>query len=332
MRTIFIVLWMMYFSAAPAVAQVNVNIGINLAAYPELVQVPGYPVYYAPRQKSNFFFFDGMYWVYQGDNWYASSWYNGPWEFVGPESVPLFVLRIPVRYYRNPPAYFYGWRRAAPPRWGDHWGNDWAQNRRGWDQWNRHSAPAPAPLPVYQKKYSGDRYPQGDRQHAIQQQNYRYRPRDALVREHHQAPTAQRSPAPSRQERAAPPERNQPLPQGSPRTTPSPRQPGMPEAPRSSNAPNSPNSPHAPDSPGLQHAQPPQHRGEAPQRAAPAPEQQRAPVVREQPQPRPAPAQHEQPAPSPDRHSAPQAQGRGQGQAQGREHEQNEGHGQGRNK
>lgn len=209
MRYIFIVLWMLLFSATPTVAQVRVNIGINMSSYPALVRVPGYPVYYAPRQNSNFFFYDGMYWVYQSDNWYASSWYNGPWGFVDPEMVPLFVLRIPVRYYRNPPAYFYGWRREAPPHWGDHWGNDWAQHRRGWDQWNRRSAPAPAPLPVYQRKYSGDRYPPAEQQRHIHQQNYRYQPRDAMVRQHDHTPAVQRAPAPSRQGQEALPERNQ---------------------------------------------------------------------------------------------------------------------------
>ena len=43
--------------------------------------------------------------------------------------LPLYVLRVPVRYYRSPPAYFRGWRAEAPPRWGDHWGNDWQQRR-----------------------------------------------------------------------------------------------------------------------------------------------------------------------------------------------------------
>ena len=68
-------------SASSAPAQVSVgiglpgvSIGINLPVYPELVPVPGYPVYYAPRVSSNYFFYDGLYWVYQSDNWYASSW------------------------------------------------------------------------------------------------------------------------------------------------------------------------------------------------------------------------------------------------------------------
>ena len=102
MRYALIVLWILLLSATSAIAQVSigiglpgVSIGINLPLYPELVPVPGYPVYYAPRLNSNYFFYDGMYWVYQGDNWYASSWYNGPWGLVGPEFVPLFVLRSP---------------------------------------------------------------------------------------------------------------------------------------------------------------------------------------------------------------------------------------------
>ena len=94
MRNELNVLWMLLFAVPPAVAQVNVSIGlpnmsiaVNLPMYPELVPVPGYPVYYAPRLDSNFFFYDGMYWVYQDDNWYASSWYNGPWRMVQPLSL-----------------------------------------------------------------------------------------------------------------------------------------------------------------------------------------------------------------------------------------------------
>jgi hypothetical protein len=313
MRHIFIVLWMLFFSATPSVAQVSVNIGINMSSYPELVRVPGYPVYYAPRQNSNYFFYDGMYWVYQSDNWYASSWYNGPWGFVAPEMVPLFILRVPVRYYRNPPAYFHGWRREAPPRWGDHWGHDWEQHRRGWDHWNRRSAPAPAPLPVYQRKYSGDRYPQVEQQREMHQQNYRYQPRDATVRQHDQAPAVQRQPGPSRENRVIPPERNQRSQQDSLRVPPSPHVPNAPVAPRS---------------------QQPHQRGDAASRSAPATEHQRTPADRGKQQPGQAPVQHEQPKPRQDQHKAPQEPGRGHGQErnQANEHDQGERHGQGREK
>ena len=182
----------------------GVSIGINLPLYPELVPVPGYPVYYAPQVDSNYFFYDGMYWVYQRDNWYASSWYNGPWGLIGPEAVPLFVLRVPVRYYRQPPAYFRGWSSDAPPRWGEHWGNSWTQSHRGWDSWNRNAVPAPAPLPTYQRQYSGSRYPAAAQQQALQSQNYRYQPHDPVVRQHYQT-----------QQGAAPVARGQPPQSGS---------------------------------------------------------------------------------------------------------------------
>ena len=203
MSKFLIVLAMLVGSITSATAQVSVgiglpgiSIGINLPVYPELVRVPGYPVYYAPGVSSNFFFYDGMYWVYQGDNWYASSWYNGPWGLVAPAAVPYYVLRVPVRYYRRPPPYFHGWRSDAPPRWGEHWGNSWEQNHSGWDHWNRSAVPAPAPLPYYQRQYSGNRYPQFEQQQALQSQSYRYQPRDTVVQQHYQAQRAQSTPAP----------------------------------------------------------------------------------------------------------------------------------------
>ena len=175
------------------VALPGVSIGINMPVYPQLVPVPGYPVYYAPQVNSNFFFYDGMYWVYQRDNWYASTWYNGPWHGVSPEAVPMTVLRVPVRYYRQPPAYFRGWRADAPPRWGEHWGSGWEQQRRGWDHWDRRAMPARAPLPTYQRQYSGNRYPHVEQQqHELHSGNYHYQPRDAdVMRQHHDARESQ---------------------------------------------------------------------------------------------------------------------------------------------
>ena len=78
---------------------------------------------------------------------------------VGPEAVPLYVLRVPVRYYRRPPVYFNAWYGDAPPRWGEHWGRGWEDHHRGWDRWNRAAVPAPAPLPVYQRQYTGQPIP-----------------------------------------------------------------------------------------------------------------------------------------------------------------------------
>ena len=297
MRYGLIVLWMLFWSVTSAIAQVSigiglpgVSIGINLPVYPELVPVPGYPVYYAPRLNSNYFFYDGMYWVYQGDNWYASSWYNGPWGLVGPEVVPLFVLRIPVSYYRDPPGYFRGWRSDAPPRWGEHWGNEWEQHRSGWDRWNRSSAPAPAPLPVYQRQYSGDRYPRVEQQQALRSQNYRYQPRDAVVRQHYQEQAVQRAPAPSQRGQQGAPQERSSRQQDIQRSNPPPSvQQSAPTAPaqqpraREKGAEVS----RTPPQRGVQRSPtqaPPQRGGENVQRSAPtqAPPQQRGPAVQDQ--------------------------------------------------
>jgi hypothetical protein len=205
MRNKLVLAALLLCAAVPVGAQVsigisspNVRIGINLPLYPQLVRVPGYPVYYAPDLNSNYFFYDGMYWVYQDDDWYASSWYNGPWDLFEPEYVPLFVLRVPVRYYRLQPVYFRGWQADAPPHWGEHWGKQWSQRRNGWDRWDRNSMPGPAPLPVYQRQYSGDRYPRAEQQRELQSRNYRYQSREPVVRQSSQPQRTQSNPTPAR--------------------------------------------------------------------------------------------------------------------------------------
>jgi hypothetical protein len=242
-RYAIVMLSMLLGLAAPVAAQLSVSIGLpglsiglNVPMFPELVRVPGYPVYYAPRLQANFFFYDGVYWVFQGDDWYVSSWYDGPWDRVVPERVPLFVLRIPVRYYRSPPAYFHGWRADAPPRWGDHWGPSWQQQRGDWDRWDRRATPAPAPLPTYQRQYSGNRYPQPEQQQALRNQHYRYQPRDAEVRQHvpSQPPQPpQRSQTPPRRDEphaAPPPVRHDPAPAAAPRESRPPTPHAQPPA------------------------------------------------------------------------------------------------------
>ena len=187
MRYALIGLLMALTSATASEAAVNVSIGINIPSYPRLVAVPGSAVYYAPAVNANYFFYDGLYWVFDGDQWLASSWYNGPWRSVGPEFVPRYLWQVPVRYYRSPPAYFHAWRRDAAPRWGDHWGPEWRARHDGWDRRDNRARYSPAPLPTYQRQYSGNRYPQAEQQQSqLHSQNYRYQPREQAVREHYQ--------------------------------------------------------------------------------------------------------------------------------------------------
>jgi hypothetical protein len=194
MRILIVSLWLGLAGIAPAAAQVTfgfssgpVSIGINVPTYPQLVPVPGYPVYYAPGVNSNYFFYDGLYWVFTNDGWYQSNWYNGPWYPVDPNAVPVFLLRVPVRYYHHPPAYFRGWRADAAPRWDEHWGRGWADHHRDWNHWDRGHAPARAPLPTYQRRYAGDRYPRDEAQAAqAHAREYHYQPRDQAVQQHYQ--------------------------------------------------------------------------------------------------------------------------------------------------
>ena len=73
-----------------------------------------------------------------------------------PIAVPLYVLRVPVRYYRRPPPYFHGWVASAPPRWDQHWGPSWEERRHGWDRWDRSSPP---PVAGRWPPLRGDRSP-----------------------------------------------------------------------------------------------------------------------------------------------------------------------------
>ncbi len=317
-------------SSAPAQVSVGVgvnlpgvSIGINVPSSPQLVRVPSYPVYYASGVNANLFFYDGLYWVYESDNWYESSWYNGPWALIEPAYVPLYVLRVPVRYYRSPPTYFRDWRRDAPPRWGDHWGGDWSRQHGGWDRWNRSAAPAPAPLPVYQRQYTGNRYPRVEQQRALQRQNYRYQPRDAAVQQRVQQPAPARSAAPAAPPRQDRPHDQRPVPQAAPRAEapaanrppPPPRGHGNdPQAARPAERGPQSNAERAPQS----HAAPPQPAPrQAPARAEPP--AARAPAERG---PGPgAQAPHENPV---------RGQGQAHGQGAGQEKDRGEGKGQDR--
>ncbi len=329
MRYTLIMPLMLLAPAIVAPAQVSVgislpgvSIGINQPVYPDLVPVPGYPVYYAPGSASNYFFYDGMYWVYQNDNWYSSEWYNGPWGQIGPDAVPYFLLRVPVSYYRQPPAYFGGWDRNSPPRWGEHWGHDWEQHRNGWDHWDHRVHQAPAPLPSYQRQFSGNRYPQGEQQQALHNQHYHYQPKEAVVRQQYQqqrsqappaghgSPANQRGNRPEAAQHQQPAQHSQPAPGQRPGNPPPAQHPQPAPGQRPGNPSPTQHPQPAPgqrpnNSPPAPHPQPAQ--GQRPNNPPPAPHPQPAPG------PRPAPQQenHEVPHPAPQRGQERQPGGKG---------------------
>lgn len=179
-----LILLCVLFPAPSCADAIRMSIGVDLFEYPEMEVIPGYPVYYAPQLQMNYFFYDGKYWVFQDDNWYESSWYDGPWWLVDPDDVPDYILRIPVQYYLEPPTFFFGWVDIDPPHWGEHWGHEWERHRHGWDKWDHRIHLKPAPLPLYQKEYSGDRYPrQIEVQRELHQKHYRYQPHDPFLQQ-----------------------------------------------------------------------------------------------------------------------------------------------------
>jgi hypothetical protein len=119
-------------SAVPAQAQVHVDIGINLPGPPQWAGIPGLPVYYAPAAPANVFRYGGQYYAFANGGWYAGPGYNGPWIVVAPPYVPAPLLRVPVRYYHEPPGHWREWRHEEPPRWEHEYGHDWDRQRAGW--------------------------------------------------------------------------------------------------------------------------------------------------------------------------------------------------------
>jgi hypothetical protein len=118
--------------AAPAYAQVHVDIGIHLPAPPRVVIVPDVPaVQYAPALPANLFVYGGQYWAFANGGWHVSRGYDGPWIAVAPQFVPRPILLVPVRYYRVPPGHWKQWRHEASPRWDREWGREW-KDKRGW--------------------------------------------------------------------------------------------------------------------------------------------------------------------------------------------------------
>ena len=192
----------------------SVALGVHLSRYPDLVVIPGYPVLYDPHLNANYFFYEGTFWVFEEDDWYRSDWYNGPWMRVGRDEVPVFLLRVPVRYYNRAPLYFHPWALEMAPRWSLRWGTSWERRHRGWDRWDQRRVPPPAPPPLFQQQFPRERYPNSPEvRERLRERNYRYRPREPLTAP---APTPppprQIAPPPPRQVPSAPPVQVQPVP------------------------------------------------------------------------------------------------------------------------
>ncbi|WP_159877751.1 hypothetical protein [Aquitalea denitrificans] len=223
-----------------ATLQAQVRLDINISSYPALIQIPGYPVYYDPSQQLNYFFYGGRYWIFHEDNWYYSSWYNGPWTRMEANLVPVFIWRIPLRYYQRRPAYFQGWNADEAPRWDQHWGTDWKRHHPDWQQWDRQSVPAASPPPGHQKNDAPRHYPRPTRQQPAVEQPPAARLPPGLSPPEARPPSSVQ-PATGPAHHARPPAQDIRLPAGA--TPPGPANLANPQAPHTGGA-------------GMQHAAP----------------------------------------------------------------------------
>jgi hypothetical protein len=110
----------MLFSGASATASdVKINIGLGvpplvLTAPPQLVVVPGTPVYYAPDVSANLFFYKGRYYTVANGVWAMAPAYTGPWAVIQIGQVPAPVVAVPAEYYKIPPGQL---KKHGPPPW-----------------------------------------------------------------------------------------------------------------------------------------------------------------------------------------------------------------------
>jgi hypothetical protein len=108
------------FSGASATASdVKIHIGLGippmvLTAPPQLVVVPGTPVYYAPDVSANLFFYKGRYYTVANGVWAMAPAYTGPWAVIQIGQVPTPVVAVPVEYYKIPPGQL---KKHGPPPW-----------------------------------------------------------------------------------------------------------------------------------------------------------------------------------------------------------------------
>lgn len=253
MRNLLILLGMLAGLVSTSSAQLSVGIGIAVPGisigvevpdYPRMLRVPGHPAYYAADLNLNLFFHDGFWWLYQHGNWYRSTWYDGPWTLIAPDAVPVFVLQVPLRYYRLPPLHFGGGLPDAPPRWAEHWGGAWASRRDGWERRDLWPMPPLAPLPSYQRRFGGERYPADEPQREMHERHYRYSPRErdegasarppAMPIPHGSGAAHPRPPGPSSPHSAPP---RTPAPHGTPVAPGAPMAPPTGVPPRGSHSP-----------------------------------------------------------------------------------------------
>lgn len=107
----------------------SVSLGINIGGPPQVVVVPGTPVYHAPSVPYNYFVYHHRYYLFHEGMWLSAGQYNGPWTVIAQERVPQPILVVPVNYYKAPPGH---WKeKHGPPPWAHARGHDKKDHDKG---------------------------------------------------------------------------------------------------------------------------------------------------------------------------------------------------------
>ncbi|NJD61940.1 MAG: hypothetical protein FIA93_04380 [Deltaproteobacteria bacterium] len=89
------------YGQALAGTSVSINIGppaVVVAGPPEMVVIPNTMVYFAPGVEVDLLFHRDYWYTRNGDRWFRSRNYNGPWKIVGRRAVPVEIVRVPGNY------------------------------------------------------------------------------------------------------------------------------------------------------------------------------------------------------------------------------------------
>jgi hypothetical protein len=143
---------------------------VEIEEPPVFVQPPELGFYAAVGVPYNLFFLNNLYYLFSGNAWFASPYYNGPWSSIYYGDLPYALNRYPferIRYFRDDYYGRYqrygawdGYRHFRPDRHG--WGRE-GYGRRVYS-YSRPNGPGHAygERPSYNRQYSrGQRYGDG---------------------------------------------------------------------------------------------------------------------------------------------------------------------------
>jgi hypothetical protein len=135
---------------------------VEIEEPPVFVQPPELGFYAAVGVPYDLFFLNNLFYLFSGNAWYASPYYNGPWSSIYYDNLPYALNRYPferIRYYRDDYYGRYqrygawdGYRHFRPDRHG--WGRD-GYGRTGYT-YSRRNGPGPTygERPSYNRHYS----------------------------------------------------------------------------------------------------------------------------------------------------------------------------------